>query len=104
MPQQDSVIGTIRAYDENLNLVTDRYSQNHRLAIQVVSEDGEPFGVLTTNLPNVQLAADEIIVKTIDENEPMREPALASGLFEDTGRRVQSGFSQFEVWRLVTAG
>ncbi len=96
-------IGTIKAYGENLRLVLDSYKGGAR-AIRVVHDDEElgeePYGVLTVNLPGTALGEDEILVKTWSENEPFRAPALASGLFEDTGRRVPTGFVAAEIWRL----
>ncbi len=100
---RNSKIGQIKAYDTTLDLVRQAYSDGN-LAIEVVSaEDGERYGVLTVNLPqSVDLAKNgEFAVKTWNENAPMREPALASGLFVDTGKRIPTGWVEAEVWRLA---
>lgn len=68
----------------------------------VDSEAGDRIGVLSVNLPeSAELAEGEFCAKTWSENEPLVRPALASGLFEDTGRRVHAGFVEAQVWRLV---
>ena len=68
----------------------------------VDSETGERIGTLSVNLPESgELAEGEFCAKTWSENEPLAETAIGSGLFEDTGRRVQTGFVEAQVWRLV---
>lgn len=94
-------IGTITAYGEELRLVLGRY-QNLRAAIRLESLLGDPWGVLTVNLPEVPLGKGELLVKTYGENEPLRAPALASGLFQDTERRVKVGYAEVEVWKRIT--
>lgn len=64
-------------------------------------KDGSRSGTLSVNMPGVQLADDEFCVKTWSENEIYREPALKSGLFEDTGRRTPAGYAEAEIWRFV---
>lgn len=59
----------------------------------------DPFGVLTVNIPGVTLDEGEYLIKTWSENEHIAAAALASGLFEDTGRRVVCGETEAEVWR-----
>lgn len=96
-------IGQIKAYGTTLDLVRHAYSDGN-LAIEAVSaEDGERYGVLTVNLPqSADLGQNgEFAVKTWNENAPMREPALASGLFVDTGRRIRTGWTEAEIWRLA---
>ena len=84
---------------EEVSIVASRYTKGNRLALTLVSEDGSPWGNLTVNLPDAPLADDEILVKTWSENAFYREPALNSGLFVDTGRRVPTGMALAEVWR-----
>jgi hypothetical protein len=78
------------------------------LSLQIwseVNETGgsywEPFCDLTKNVRPNDCANDQIIVKTFNENEPLREPLLKSGFFEDTGLRIQPSFAELEVWRLT---
>lgn len=71
-----------------------------------VMENGsaiEPFADLTTSVRGANVEQDELIVKTYNENEMLREPMLASGFFEDTGKRVELPISVAEVWRFTDA-
>ncbi len=45
-------------------------------------------------------ADDEFCVKSWSENEPLIEPLLATGLFEDTGRRTATGYAVSPTWRI----
>ncbi len=94
------VIGQIHVGGRELMLRARAY-RNGRLVVAVVGSEGEPWGVLTVNLPDVPLQEGEILVKTWDENAPFREPALASGRFVDTGGRVPINHVSAEVWRVV---
>jgi len=72
------------------------YYDNGRVAIVI---DGGRFAKLTINVHDQPLAPGHVHVKMWEENEVLREPALATGLFEDTGERVPCGFARAEVWR-----
>jgi len=85
-----------------VRLEVDAYFGNGRLAIQAVDcVDGEPYGTLTCNIPDVFLKNNEILVKTWSENEGLAKAARESGLFRDTGKRVSTGFVQAEVWEVL---
>jgi hypothetical protein len=78
------------------------------LCLQIWSqqqEDGgaywEPFCDLTKNIRPNDCTDEQIIVKMFNENEPLREPLLKTGFFEDTGIRIQPSFAELEVWRLT---
>lgn len=96
-------IGSIAVGGRQMLLDQGNYKKGE-IAIQLVSIDDcgfpEPWGVLTTNIPGVHLDRDEILVKTWGENEQFRSPLLASGFFEDTGRRIPTGYVMAEVWQL----
>lgn len=88
-------IGTMQLFGRTLTIDQGRYD-NGRIAIAL---DQGMFGKLTLNIPEAQLPIGCVFVKTWEENEQLRAPALATGLFEDTGERVPCGFCQAEVWR-----
>jgi hypothetical protein len=74
------------------------------IAIQLV-DDEDPSELLATFSTNLvpygaSVAGDEFCVKTWSENEALVAPMLATGLFEDTGRRVPSGHVVAPVWRI----
>lgn len=93
---------TIEFLDEtyNIELVFNRYLHDNKMAIQAICEDGEVFGTVTTNVEGT-LEENEISVKTYSENSWV--PQLLEKLpevFEDTGKRIQSGFVSVQVWKL----
>jgi hypothetical protein len=80
--------------------VIERIYGNGRTAILLVSaENGQPVCTLTVNLPEKALQEGEFFVRVSEENADIAEEARESGLFEDTGRRVTTGFIQAEVWK-----
>lgn len=100
-----ATIGTIRVDDQDLDLIRGAYPYGGATSIRLIGNDEDgcpsPWGCLTVNIPGTDLASNEVLVKTWSENEQFRGPALASGLFADTGRRIRTGFVAAEVWRLL---
>ena len=91
-------------YDgEKLYFRTSRYSQGNGLAIQIES-DYEPYTMLSVNIPGVPLEDGEVIIKTWSENELIAEFLRGSEWFEDTGKRVQTGFVHAEIWKIREKG
>ena len=60
----------------------------------------ETYATLTVNIPCTILEKDEILVKTWSENEPITDFLRNSEFFEDTGKRVPTGFVEAEIWRI----
>jgi len=75
--------------------------QNGRTALQVISTSGEPYGVLSVNLPDVAIPDGCIAVKNWSENEPLAESAYNTGLFKNTGVRAQTGFCAAPIWQVL---
>jgi len=73
-------------------------------AIVINSLHGEPIATLTVYIEGVVLQDGELLVKTWSENERIAQQALESGLFEDTGKRVPTGFVEAQVWRFADKG
>lgn len=102
--------GSVRVGEYHCAFEAQQYARGYdvQLALQLhVMEDGkpvEPFGSVTSCVPDAKLNGDEIIVKSYFENEILREPLLATGYFEDTGRRLPVAVSgALEIWRLTPA-
>lgn len=72
---------------------------NDRLAL-VADHGTEDQLVLTVNMPNWKPKEGEFCVKGWSEGKKLIEAARASGLFIDTGKRVQAGYTEAEVWKL----
>lgn len=88
---------TFKLLGHDVRLQLGNYA-NGRTAVELIS-GGLPFGILSVNLPDDPLEDGEIFVKTWSENAAMREPILSLGIFEDTGKRMPTGFTESEVWR-----
>jgi hypothetical protein len=68
------------------------------------AETGEPYAMVSVNMREAQglLAPDEFCAKTWSENAHMRDALLASGMFQDTGRRI--GLVGAEIWKITVPG
>jgi len=73
---------------------------NGRLALLASDpETGEPLAKLTVNVPELELAPGEIVLKDWSENEGAYETLEAAGLVELTGRGVICGFELASICR-----
>jgi len=101
-PQQ--FIGRIDTPYGSASILVGRYPAGGAIAIQLVANDepAEPMATFSTNLVScgAQVSCDEFCVKTWSENEVLVAPMLSTGLFEDTGKRVPSGYVVSPVWRI----
>jgi hypothetical protein len=73
---------------------------NQRVAFEITDSDLTPYAVLTINLPDVRLEEGEFIVKTWAENEDIANCIRELGIFEETSKRVRTGFCVAEIWKL----
>jgi hypothetical protein len=101
-PQQ--FIGRIDTPYGSATILVGRYPAGGAIAVQLVADDepAEPMATFSTNLVpyGAQVSCDEFCVKTWSENEVLVSPMLSTGLFEDTGKRVPSGYVVSPVWRV----
>jgi hypothetical protein len=68
---------------------------NGRIAIQLVdAEDGLPVAKASVNVPDANLAPDEIAIKDYFENEGMLDALLEAGVVEAPHRRISAGYVQ----------
>lgn len=83
-------------------LVARSYS-NHRLAIEALDvTNGEPVAILTTNLPDEDLAPDEIAVKDWSENEGALIQLHSAGIIQGQPvRYVRAGFVAVPICQLT---
>lgn len=74
---------------------------NGRTALQLVdAEDGSPIAKATVNLPDVEMAPDEVAIKDYAENEGMLRALTDAGIVEPTSRVVVTGYVTVPVCRL----
>jgi hypothetical protein len=88
---------TLCFQDLRLELYKGCYA-NRRIALELM-EGGDSFLMLTVNIPEARLRRGEFVVKDWSENYPYMRDILRCGLFEDTGRRVATGFVRAPIWR-----
>jgi len=85
---------------ETLHLDMSKKYQDGKPAILVMGEDGIPYATLSTNV-DVDLEPGEVLIKNYSENTNLANIVLSKGWFTDTGKRVESGFVQIPIWRIV---
>lgn len=73
---------------------------NGRVAIRLVSSDG-PFGVATVNIPDAELAPNEVCIKSYSENEGMLDALVKARVVAKPHRTVQSGYVVIPVCKLL---
>jgi hypothetical protein len=73
-------------------------------AIFLLDKYNEPIATLSVYIEGVELKPSEFLAKTWSENERIAEQALASGLFEPTGKVVPTGYVEAEVWKIKGKG
>jgi len=94
-------IGEIIANGETLDVVRTSFP-NGAACIVLTDAIGALSARISVNVPEVSpyLSADLFLAKTYSENQLLRAPLLGSGLFTDTGERIDSGFVQLEIWKI----
>lgn len=85
-----------------LSIEMTRYAGNDRPAIQVIDmEDGYPYCMATVNMPDMDLADNEVAIKNWSENEGILECLQANGVVGPTKRRMPTGFVYVDVVDLL---
>lgn len=80
---------------------TGKYS-NGRTAIKLIDvEDGSPVLTATVNVPDAQLADDEVVLKTYSENAGIERFFIDNNLASFTGRFVMTGYMTCPVMKLT---
>jgi hypothetical protein len=94
---------TIKVGSWVLRLCRSQYRDGGGIALKLVEDlTGEPFLFLTINLIGCSdIEPGEFAIKDYSENEPYINDIFASGLFEDTGKRIGTGFVRSPVWRFA---
>ena len=91
----------MRYKEWNVTIYKGRYS-NGRVALELIdADDGEGIATATVNIPEESLNEGEAFIKDYSENEGMLAWLIKNKLAEDTGRRVQSGWVQCPVVKLL---
>ena len=104
MNARQQIVGRVDTPLGGATILVGRYPAGGAIAIQLVTDDEspEPMATFSTNLVRcgAQVSSDEFCVKTWSENEVFVAPMLSIGLFEDTGKRVPTGYVVSPIWRI----
>ena len=95
----EKLIGCIDTHIGCATLVATRLEDNH-LEVHLAFCAGAVHVVLSWNPHRCDTAPDEFLMKENGVAEEFFDAVLASGLFVDTGRRVNRGFQSAPVWAL----
>jgi hypothetical protein len=76
---------TFNMLDDEVVLYVDKYVDNGRIAVIAESTQGEPYGVLSVNLPDESLCDYEFFAKNYSENEQLYVLAFNTKMFECIG-------------------
>jgi hypothetical protein len=63
--------------------------------------EGMPIATVSINIPEVELAEGEVIVKDYSENTGMVQALISAGIVEPTGKVVDSGFVTCPICKLI---
>lgn len=81
-----------------------RYSVNDHPSIQLVDEDGMPYGVASSNFPEYFLSPDVVAIKNHAENEGIADLLVQCGVLEKEVQGVIEGdFVSYPLYRLTAA-
>jgi hypothetical protein len=72
-------------------------------AVFLIDRHKEPIATLSVYIEGVELEPGEFLAKTWSENQRIADQAYESGLFENTGKIVPTGYVEAEVWRIKEA-
>jgi hypothetical protein len=83
-------------------IVRASYGNTGRIALPLYDvEDGSPVAVATLHMPELALAADEVVIKDYSENEGMLDTLVAAGIVSPPLREVSSGYVTLYVCRCL---
>ena len=90
-------------WDERSTIVSiklDKYANGRTRICLLDAVDNEPYAVATTNLPDVLLLDNEVIVKDYSENEGMLEFLTTNNIVFPTDKWVSTGFVDVQICTL----
>lgn len=88
-------------HPQDLTVRFDKYKSNNRVCVLLGAKNGEPYGILSINVPDAPLADNEFIVKGYSENQGLDNINLYGGLFKDTGDMIPVGFNICPIWEII---
>ncbi len=89
-------VGVVSVGDENYTLSIGNY-MNGNLAVMLHSKDGEPYAVVSRNVPSIPIEGDQFFVGMYDLTPGIMDGLSKCGFFEDTGKRIRPEGSHVEL-------
>lgn len=78
------------------------YGGTNRIALQLTDvEDGSPVAIATVNMPELHLAADQVLIKDYSENEGMLALLVGAAVVSPPLREVQLRYVTLYVCRCL---
>lgn len=85
----------------DVEIIYKRYA-NQRIALCLIdSLDGSPVATASSNLPDEQIAQDEVAIKDYTENKGMLNFLVSNKVVHPPHRFVKSGYVEFPIVRLI---
>jgi hypothetical protein len=94
----DRILGTITLDGEQITLRESTYADGSP-AVLATDASGAPYATLSVNTGR-PLAPRHVAIKIWSENEQVAAAARTSGLFEESGFSIPTGFVEAPVWRI----
>lgn len=76
-----------------------KYQTNGNLGLSLIDEDGCPVTYITTNI--FPMAENEFCANIFNIGATLWNDIANSGLFEQTGEKVPSGYCEYPVCKLI---
>ena len=90
----------MRYKDWDCNVQVTRYVNGQAALVLIDREDGELIAKAST-IVSIELKEDETAIKVWTENEGMLEALVSAGVVEDTGARVECGWSEAPIVKIL---
>ena len=89
-------VGVVEIDDKKYTLSIGNY-MNGNLAVMLHGKDGEPYAVVSRNVPSIPIEGDQFFVGMYDLTPKIMDGLSKCGFFEDTGARVRPDGSHVEL-------
>ena len=99
MLRKPELVGTVIYKRKTLRVMVGQYTNSGREAVMLETKIGQPFAVLSVNIPSIPIEDREILIKTWSENAEIAQFMKGTNYFVDTGKRFQTGFVEGEIWK-----
>ena len=90
----------ISFHDEQLSPVFNFYAENNTLRIDFITEIGEPYITLSTNLGIGYMDFNEVFVKQTDSHKDLADLLVDNGCLEKQELVQQAGYCTYRLYKI----